>query len=43
MNPDATVEAALAAASASAGSLIRVRAFVRYRVGGGTHGDDTTA
>jgi len=43
MNPDASVDAALAAASASAGASIRVRSFSRYRVGGGTHADDTTA
>ena len=34
MNPEETVEEALALASASAGAPIRVRAFVRYRVGG---------
>jgi len=34
VNPDETVEQALAAASTSAGAPIRVEAFVRYRVGG---------
>ena len=34
VNPDETVEQALAAASMSAGAPIRVEAFVRYRVGG---------
>ena len=33
IDPDRTVEQALAAASADAGASIRVRAFVRYRVG----------
>ena len=34
VNPDETVEQALAAASTSPGAPIRVEAFVRYRVGG---------